>query len=130
MKIRLAIVLIGASILLTACGVSLGDEVILKIGQNAMIRGEDLEVSFIEILEDSRCPRNVTCVWEGQVVAVVELCKDGISQQMELIQPGLSDQTVTAYYEDYALHFTVEPYPEEGKEISADDYRLRLTVNR
>ena len=129
MRIRLVLVLIGALTLMTACSVSLGDEALLKIGQSAVIRGEDLQISFIEVSEDSRCPRNVTCVWEGRVVAAVELCKDGLSHRMELIQPGLTDQTVTAYYEDYSLHFSVEPYPEEGKDISAVDYRLKLTVD-
>ena len=112
MKLRLILVLIGTLTLLTACGVSLGEEFLLKIGHSAVIRGEDLKISFEQVLEESRCPRNVTCVWEGRVVVVVEICKNGTSHQMELIQPGLTDQAITAYYEDYALRFSVEPYPE------------------
>ena len=130
MKLRLILVLIGTLTLLTACGVSLGEEFLLKIGHSAVIRGEDLKISFEQVLEESRCPRNVTCVWEGRVVVVVEICKNGTSHQMELIQPGLTDQAITAYYEDYALRFSVEPYPEEGSDISRDDYRLRLTISK
>ena len=130
MKFRLILVLIGTLTLLTACGAFLGEEFLLKIGHSAMIRGEDLEIGFKQVSEDSRCPRDVTCVWEGRVVVVVEICKNDTSHRTELIQPGLTDQAVTAYYEDYTLLFSVGPYPEEGSDIVVDDYRLRLTVSK
>ena len=60
---------------------------------------------------------------------VVEFCKNGTSHRMELIQPGLIDQAITAYYEDYALRFSGEPYPEEGSYIAMNGYQLRLTVS-
>jgi hypothetical protein len=116
--------------MLTACGISLGEEFVLEIGSSAVITGEDMEISFEQVLEESRCPRDVTCVWEGRVVMVIEIRRNSTSHRMELIQPGLTDQAITAYYEDYALRFSVEPYPEEGSDIAADDYRLRMTVSK
>ena len=130
MRIALVLVLIGVLTVLTACGVSLGSEFLLKVGHSAVIRGEDLEISFVDVSEDSRCARDVECIWEGRVVVLVELCKDDVSHQMELAQPGLTDQMATANYGDYAFRYSVEPYPEEGSNIAIGDYRLRLTVSK
>jgi hypothetical protein len=109
---------------------SLGQEVSLSVGQSIAITGEDLEVRFVEVTEDSRCPKNVTCVWEGRVSAVVEISADGSSQQLKLTQPGLTEQPAVEAYEEYQLTFKVDPYPEEGKKIAADEYRLLLIVGK
>jgi len=45
--------------------VSLGQEFSLSVKQRAFIKGENLEIKFEEVIEDSRCPWEVTCVWEG-----------------------------------------------------------------
>jgi hypothetical protein len=33
------------------------------------LRGESLLVRFVTIVSDSRCPKDATCVWAGQVTA-------------------------------------------------------------
>lgn len=109
---------------------SLGQEFSLSIGQSVVITGEDLEIRFVEVSEDSRCPKDVTCVWEGRVIALVEISVDSSSQQLKLTQPGLTEQYAMETYKDYQLTFKVEPYPEEGKEIAADEYRLLLIISK
>ena len=93
-----------------------------------MITGEDLVIKFVEVSEDSRCPKGVTCVWEGRVTALVEISTDGSSQQLELTEPGLTDAPARETFKVYEITYKVGPYPEVGKEISADEYRLLITV--
>jgi hypothetical protein len=40
----------------------------LKLGQTLQysVNGQAVDVTFVSILEDSRCPKNVVCIWEGQ----------------------------------------------------------------
>jgi hypothetical protein len=40
----------------------------LKLGQTVQfsVNGQAVDVTFVSILEDSRCPKNVVCIWEGQ----------------------------------------------------------------
>jgi len=38
---------------------------------------EHYKIEFIEVLQDSRCPKGVHCVWAGEVVILVDLYKDG-----------------------------------------------------
>ena len=108
----------------------LGEEFSLRIDQSVVITGEDLEIRFVEVSEDSRCPKDVTCVWEGRVSAVVEISANGSLQQLKLTQPGLTEQPTREAYKEYQLTFKVEPYPQEGKEIAADEYRLLLIVTK
>ena len=108
----------------------LGEEFSLSIGQSIVITGEDLKIKFVEVLEDSRCPRGVTCIWEGRVTADVEISTGGSTEKLELSQPGLTEVPARETYRGYELAYKVEPYPEEDKEIAADEYRLILIVNR
>ncbi len=109
---------------------SLGQEVSLSIGQSITITGEDLRIKFVEVSEDSRCAKDVTCIWEGRVSVVVEITDNGSSNMIVLTQPGLTDQYAKETYKEYQLTFNVEPYPEAGKEIAADEYRLLLIVSK
>ena len=107
-----------------------GQEFSLAVSQTAVISGENLRITFEEVLEDSRCPRGVTCIWEGRVRCLVRLTNGGTSETVELIEPGLSDQYNQLAHGDYRIAFHVVPYPEAGKEIATGEYRLLLTISK
>jgi hypothetical protein len=128
----LAIVLAAPS-----CGAGPGDvqarlneEFSLSMGQSALITGENLAIRFEEVTEDSRCPREVTCIWAGRVTCMVEITHAGSSYRMALTELGLSDEYSRESYEGYELAFHVTPYPEAGKKITRDTYRLHLIISR
>jgi hypothetical protein len=121
--------------LLSACagasdpgGGKLGKEFSLTPGQSAAIDGENMQVKFVQVLEDSRCPRGARCVWAGQVRCALEMVQGNVTQQVVLTQPGLTDEYVEETYGGYRFAFKVEPYPEANKAIADDQYRLRLTI--
>jgi len=122
---------------LAACGNSpaevyadLGEEFSLSIGQSAAIKGQTLRITFEDVIEDSRCPGDVTCIWAGRVSCIIKLV-DGSSQyRMVLTEPGLTDQYTSETYRDYQLAFQVRPYPEAGQSIRRDEYRLQLIVTK
>jgi len=45
-----------------------GSQKTLQLGKTTqyMVGGQSVEVTFVSILEDSRCPKDVVCIWEGQ----------------------------------------------------------------
>ena len=132
----LAAGLIAGVLVTLTCGggrdvatVGLGEESVLATGQSVRVAGEGLEIAFVAVTEDSRCARDVTCIWEGRVVASVEVALGGAAQSLDLVQPGLSDYPASAAFQDYLFSFVVEPYPETaGVPIPEGEYRLRLTV--
>jgi hypothetical protein len=50
--------------------------------------------------------------------------------ELELAQPGLSDARSQQTSGDIWIAFRLQPYPEAGKQIAADEYRLFLAVRR
>jgi len=108
---------------------SLGQEVTLKPGQTVSITGEELEIEFIEVVEDSRCPQSVTCIWEGRARCSVRITTGEQEENAVLTQPGLYEGMTEKSYHAYTLSFLLEPYPETDKTISQDEYRLRLMVS-
>ena len=108
----------------------LNEEVSLSMGQRALIAGENLGIRFEEVTEDSRCPRGVTCIWAGRVTCVVEITQASASYRMAVIEPGLSDEYSRESYGGYELAFHVTPYPEAGKKIAKDTYRLHLIISK
>ncbi len=115
----------GCSSALTA---SMDSEFTLSIDQSARITSESMIVKFIEVTEDSRCPKGVECIWAGRVSCEVEIVKDGVSNRIILTQTGLTDNTEVYTYQNYTIVSYVLPYPEAGKPIAKSDYRLSLTV--
>ncbi len=122
---------------LAACGktpaevnANLGQEFSLSIGQTAIIKGQDLQITFEDVIEDSRCPANVTCIWAGRASSIIKIVQASSQYRMVLTEPGLTDEYTTATYEEYQLSFHLRPYPVAGQTIRRDEYRLQLIVSR
>ena len=50
--------------------------------------GGGIYITPLEVLSDSRCPVDVTCIWAGEVVLKVKLEKDASSKEMEIKEGG------------------------------------------
>jgi len=108
----------------------LNEEFCLSVGQSAFVTEEDLGVKFIEIIEDSRCPQGVTCVWAGRVTCLIDIIEAGSSYKMTLTEPGLTDEYSRERCESYELAFHVTPYPQAGEKIYQETYRLHLIISK
>jgi len=136
-KYKLGIIALAGLILIsTGCSTgkdvkaSLGEEFSVNIGQTARIDSEDLEIEFIDIVGDSRCPKGVTCIWAGEVTAKVAINTGNSLDELLLTEHGLSNGKATAVYQKYRLVYHVEPYPEQGTTIAKDQYQLLIMVSR
>ncbi len=130
---------IGVALLIVAAGcagvasdnvVSLGQRFTLAVGQTATVRGEGLELTFKDVLEDSRCPKNAVCIQMGKARIAVEAKKGGAVVDTTIEQPGLSDGSSEWTVHGYTVVFHLDPYPEAGKNTEKADYRLALTVTK
>ena len=100
-------------------------------------KGQDgnitLKVQFDEVFEDSRCPNDVVCVWQGRVDVGIS-CTIGNFTTSDTLRlggldgPPTSDSTIFQGYKIKLLK--VDPYPEmAGTTIPAEDYKIRLLVS-
>jgi hypothetical protein len=109
--------------------VSLDQQFSLSPGQAATVKGENLAIKFIEVTGDSRCPTGVECIQAGDAKIQVEITYSGKTYYETFTQLGNSGPTKTDF-QNYEIIFNVLPYPEAGKEIKDEDYRLQLTASR
>jgi len=108
---------------------SLGQQFTLPVGQKAAFEGEELTIKFVEVIADSRCPTGVQCVWAGEAQCRMTFTLAGSPAEMVIVQPG-GDVESTDYFIMYKVVFKLEPYPQEGQQIAASDYRLVMTVSK
>lgn len=110
--------------------VGLAQEFTLAAGESVRIRGETLGVAFDSVSADSRCPVDVTCVWEGDAVVVVTLTDPARQPAtVELHTSGRFAQA--AGYGDFEVTLVkLAPEPKAGNPIPQSAYRATLRVTR
>ena len=112
------------SVLLLAAAATLE----LGVGQTSRVAGTEASVTFVRVVEDSRCPKGVQCVWAGN--ATIELRVTSGSGKPELVQLQLDAPTGTTVVAK-GLHLTLQrldPYPENGRSVSERDYRAAIAI--
>jgi hypothetical protein len=109
---------------------SLGEEFTLSVGQSATIKDDGFYLEFKEVKEDSRCPSDVTCIWEGRITCAVTVTIAHYTSGLELVQAGLTEEYTTKEHEGYRISYKVTPYPRSGQQITRDMYRLHLVISR
>ena len=132
MKLVLITLLLSTILLAnTACSsdtISIGQEFSLQIGESKNIKGEELQLRFLEVTEDSRCPTGVVCVWEGRVSCLLEITYGKSIQRIVLTEPGATNWPSETSFGEYKISYHIEPYPQAETEIAADEYRLVLRI--
>ena len=116
------VILLSISLFASACSqntVNIGQEFSLNIGQSVDLEEDDLNIKFLEVIQDSRCAIGAICIWAGEVTFVIEITYEGSTEQITLTQPGLNDWPSKYLYEQlYEIIYNIQPYPELNKQIS------------
>ncbi|HYH85436.1 MAG TPA: hypothetical protein VEX60_08130 [Pyrinomonadaceae bacterium] len=115
-----------------AKSVRLGREFKLRAGQRAVLKGGSLRIKFAAVENDSRCPKNVTCVWAGNAEVLLEVgARRGRGKSLKLNSSGSPQLSNEVEYRGYKLKLvSLSPYPQEGRKIAAGDYTVTLLVSR
>jgi hypothetical protein len=102
-----------------------GQAFILEPGQKAIVSDVAIEIRFVKVVGDSRCPKGAECIWAGEVTSQIEIKYQGQKQDLVLKQSGSSEGE--DFFADFKITFDVQPYPELEKQINDKDYRLHMT---
>jgi hypothetical protein len=116
------------AVALAACGrdgsaATLNAPIQLAPGQSALFDAENLEVKFVGIDSDSRCPNDVTCLWAGEVVVRLTVRKDGRSKELSV----KSDASLPVEGLVVAV-LEVLPPRSSSQRTAPADYRVTLKV--
>jgi len=82
-------------------------------------------------IDDSRCPSDVTCVWEGEVKILLNVVKDGQDLgNFTLTSRAGNKDLATQTVDKYSIQvMQVDPYPVSTRNISSSDYVVTLIVS-
>lgn len=105
-----------------------GESFTLAPGERVSLAPLDMEVRFLEVSGDSRCPLRAECVWAGDGAVLLELSpRDGDATLHTLHTTEGPDALTLGRYELTLLG--LDPYPELPDVIPAEDYRVELVLD-
>jgi len=124
--------IIGALLTLTGSsflGAAPQDKAVtVKVDQEKVVPGTQIKVKFIELVEDSRCPTDVRCLWAGSAKIKLRFSK-GSDEEIVELNTGVKPQSVE--FGGYNFTFTgLSPRPRSNVRISRLGYVAALTAKR
>lgn len=129
----LMIVLLGAACATGDRGdgsVSLGREFAMRPDETTLVAGTPLSLRFADVVADSRCPSDVTCVWAGDASIRLEPFLDGRAvPPVELhTERGAERRVRTEGFEIELV--ALRPWPRSDLQPREQDYEATLVVTR
>ena len=106
------------------------DQFQLKINQTASLESDSIKVKFLNMTADSRCPSDVTCVWQGEAKIFVNIIKDNqdLGDFSLTSRAGDKDLAIQVF-NGHSIQVTkIDPYPTKGKKISLSDYIATFVI--
>lgn len=108
----------------------------LNFGESKILTPDNLRVEFKQIIEESRCPSDVVCVWEGRARIGLLLQTPADTIHVELVLPGFASQSDTLAHQPvdtigYRITLLqLDPYPQSDRQPRDSDYRALLKISR
>lgn len=106
----------------------IGDTFQLRVGQQVNLDNQALRISFDAVPEDSRCPAQVTCVWEGNARVRLRVTAAGERTLVDL-NTTLTPRAVTVRGYQISLE-RLEPQPVGTERTPQERYTAHLKVTR
>lgn len=91
--------------------VPLNEEFKMDLLETVLVADTGLQVKWQRLVSDSRCPRDVTCVWAGEAKIELQLQKGSESASLELILPVEPNKPLPQALGYSFELFEVSPYP-------------------
>lgn len=109
--------------------VSMNQPVRLAVGESVSLNNSSLSVGFEGVASDSRCPKDVQCVWAGDAAVTMWLEEAGAERVTFELHTTTEPKEVT--HGAYVVRLQeVEPYPESTGSIAAEDYLVTVQVSQ
>lgn len=106
-------------------------KIAVKVAMGETVKMKNVAIKFVDVLEDSRCPKFTDCIWAGRVKALVEVTANGTTEQQTLIfgavKPGEEANTNLYNTADFSIN-AIEVNPEATIETNADDREYVLLI--
>jgi len=107
----------------------LGSEFELHVGERVNLHRTKLSIKFGNVLEDSRCPSDVTCVWAGNARLQLAVSNGRASKMLRLNSNTAAPLPADSTFAGYSVKLVnLRPYPLSKQPIARGSYVVRLIV--
>jgi len=107
---------------------------VANLNYGTTIAIDEVDIEFVEVLEDSRCPKNVNCVQAGRAVVLVNVYANGNfleERKLEFHPSGFNNESITTLFKTDGLRITglnLMPYPVAMTKTPKEAYFLELAI--
>lgn len=107
----------------------------LKEGENKFVKELGMNITFKRIVEDSRCPKDVNCIWEGAATAEIEVMgveTRPMTLKISTVNQGEKYSKVQQFngYDITLDQLTPETTSEKGMKALQGSYKIVLKINK
>jgi hypothetical protein len=102
-------------------------EITLAFGESRTIEGTALGIAFTHVNEDSRCPTDVTCVWQGNAEVALSIGLAPNPSSPLLLNTGVDPQTARWAGVGVTL-LSLSPDPLAEEPIDPEDYVVTVRL--
>ena len=94
-------------------------------------KGDHVRICLDSLIEDSRCPLGVVCIWQGTAIAKFSVTVNDHQRPVTLSTfklPGFPSDTILM---GYKIEFVdLLPYPDINKSHDISEYRAEITITK
>lgn len=99
--------------------------------QGEMMKFGDRSIRFKNVISDSRCPEDVTCIWAGEAIVSVEIYENGRCVEEKLIV--VASTNIPLKYNTDNTSYSIEqlslsPVPSVTNRDISKEYKLQIKL--
>ncbi len=99
----------------------------LRVGQQKSMANGKVRVKFISVMEDSRCPADVDCVWAGNAKVKIQVWVRG--GETKIFELGTNGGEKAGQADAYRVELvSLTPARHSKKKIRRNDYRATFSI--
>ncbi len=110
-------------------------KIVSKLQLGKLMHFDTVDIKFVEVVTDSRCPKNVSCVWAGEATVLIDIFKDGEKIEQKKLTFDSSSRLQSQIANIFASEglniggLDLSPYPVYGEKLEDKDYYIQLMVS-
>ena len=100
--------------------------------QGELLSFGNRSLKFKEVISDSRCPKDVTCIWAGEAKVLVELFENGKFLEDKILLINSKNSILSFLSEAVAYSISgidLMPYPTVQSKNTKPNYSLKMRVS-
>lgn len=103
----------------------------LKVDQVAQVSSDNVQLKFLEVQQDSRCPVNVQCIWQGQAKVAISLTRNEQPLGNLTLETSVDGQPIAQSVNGYSIKLVkVSPQPKANQPIDQSDYHATFILTQ